>query len=41
MRIIDKMKSFGRIEFDKEEDIVRSGLAREYLIQKKRLGIVT
>ena len=41
MKIIDNMKSFGRIEFDKEEDIVRSGLAREYLIQKKRLGIVT
>jgi phosphate starvation-inducible protein PhoH len=41
MTIIERMKSFGIVEFDSENDIVRSGLAREYIIQKRRLGIVT
>jgi phosphate starvation-inducible protein PhoH and related proteins len=39
MRIINHMKSFAFIDF-KEADIVRSGLVREYIIQKDKLGIV-
>jgi phosphate starvation-inducible protein PhoH len=38
MRILDKMKSFNYIEFD-ENDIVRSGLVKEYIIAKDRLKI--
>lgn len=41
MEIIEEMKSFGTVEFDREEDIVRSGICKEYLIAKRRLGIVT
>lgn len=39
MKIINHMKSFAFIDF-KEADIVRSGLVREYIIQKDKLGIV-
>jgi phosphate starvation-inducible protein PhoH len=39
MKIISRMKSFAFIDF-KQEDIVRSGLVREYIIQKDKLGIV-
>lgn len=39
MKIINHMKSFAFIDF-KETDIVRSGLVREYIIQKDKLGIV-
>lgn len=38
MRILDRMKSFNYIEFD-ENDIVRSGLVKEYIIAKDRLKI--
>lgn len=38
MDIIKRMKSFYFIDF-KEEDIVRSSLVRDYIIQKNRLGI--
>lgn len=38
MRIIDRMKSFSFIDF-KEQDIVRSSLVKDYIIQKDRLGI--
>lgn len=38
MRILDRMKSFSKIEF-KEDDIVRSGLVREYIIAKEKLLI--
>lgn len=37
MKIIDKMGCFDRIEFS-EDDIVRSGLVKEYIIAKDRLG---
>lgn len=39
MRIIERMKVFDIIEFD-ENDIVRSGLVKSYIIEKDRLGIV-
>ena len=38
IRILDRMKSFDYIEFD-ENDIVRSGLVKEYIIAKDRLKI--
>lgn len=38
MRIIDNMKSFEYIEFG-IEDVVRSGLVKEYLIAKHKLNI--
>lgn len=37
MNILSKMGSFDHVEFD-EEDIVRSGLVKEYIIAKDRLG---
>ena len=37
MRILDKMGNFEHVEF-KEDDIVRSGLVKEYIIAKDRLG---
>lgn len=40
MRIIERMKVFDIIEFD-QNDIVRSGLVKSYIIEKDRLGIVT
>lgn len=39
MRIIERMKLFDIIEFD-QNDIVRSGLVKSYIIEKDRLGIV-
>ena len=39
MRIINKMRSFVFIDFD-ENDIVRSSLVKDYIIQKDRLKIV-
>lgn len=39
MRIIERMKSFSFIDFD-ENDIVRSSMVKDYIIQKDRLGIV-
>jgi phosphate starvation-inducible protein PhoH len=39
MKIIRKMKSFVFVDFD-ENDIVRSSLVKEYIIQKDRLRIV-
>lgn len=36
--ITEKMNSFSRVDFG-EEDIVRSGLVKEYLVTKHRLGI--
>lgn len=39
MRIIERMKSFHFVDFD-ENDIVRSGLVKSYIIEKDRLGIV-
>jgi len=39
MKIINKMKSFGFVEFD-ENDIVRSNMVKEYIIAKDRLGII-
>lgn len=41
MKIIERISSFGIVEFDSENDIVRSGLAKEYIIQKRKLGIET
>ena len=38
MRILDRMKSFEYVEFD-ENDIVRSGLVKEYIIVKDKLKI--
>ncbi len=38
MRIVDEMKSFDYIEFE-VEDIVRSGLVKEYIIAKHKLNI--
>ena len=38
MRIINQMPSFSTIEFGLE-DIVRSGLCKEYLIAKAELGL--
>lgn len=40
MRILNNMRSFDYVEFD-ENDIVRSGLVKEYIIAKDRLKIVT
>ena len=40
MKIIKKIKSFSFIEFG-EDDIVRSSLVKDYIIQKDRLNIVT
>lgn len=37
MEIVDKMKRFQYVEFG-EDDIVRSGLVRDYIIQKTNLG---
>lgn len=37
MKILDSMGSFDYVEFD-EDDIVRSGLVKEYIIVKDRLG---
>ena len=39
MKIINKMKSFAFIDFD-ENDIVRSSMVKDYIIQKDRLKIV-
>ena len=38
MRIIERMKSFAFIDFN-EQDIVRSAMVKEYIIQKDRLKI--
>tara|TARA_R110000851_G_scaffold141324_2_gene279176 strand:- start:17815 stop:18534 length:720 start_codon:yes stop_codon:yes gene_type:complete len=40
LRIIQKMKSFEFVDFD-ENDICRSSLVKEYIIQKDRLKIAT
>lgn len=40
MRILNNMRSFEYVEFD-ENDIVRSGLVKEYIIAKDRLKIHT
>lgn len=40
MSIVREMKSFAFVEFDKEEDIVRGGTPKEYIIAKRKLGIV-
>lgn len=40
MRILNNMRSFDYVEFD-ENDIVRSGLVKEYIIAKDRLKIHT
>jgi phosphate starvation-inducible protein PhoH len=40
MKVLDNMPSFDYIEFD-IDDIVRSGLVKEYLIAKYKLGIGT
>lgn len=37
MDIVDKLRNFGYIEFE-QDDIVRSGLVREYIIAKTELG---
>lgn len=37
--ILDSMKSFRKVEFN-ENDIVRSGMVREYIITKNKLGLV-
>lgn len=39
MRIIERMKMFHFVDFD-ENDIVRSGLVKSYIIEKDKLGIV-
>jgi phosphate starvation-inducible protein PhoH len=39
MRIINRMKSFAFIDFD-ENDIVRSSMVKDYIIQKDKLKIV-
>jgi phosphate starvation-inducible protein PhoH len=39
MRIIDKMRSFGYVDFT-ENDIVRSSMVKEYIIAKDRLRII-
>lgn len=39
MKIVQRMKSFVFVEFDKE-DIVRSSMVKEYIIQKDELKIV-
>lgn len=40
MRILENMKSFTHIEFS-QDDIVRSGLVKQYIITKDKLGIHT
>lgn len=40
MRVIENMKSFTNIEFDRN-DIVRSALVKEYIILKDKMRIVT
>jgi len=40
MKILEKMNSFEYVDFQ-EEDIVRSGLVKQYIIMKDRLGIET
>jgi phosphate starvation-inducible protein PhoH len=37
MKIIEQMESFNIVEFD-TDDIVRSGLVKEYLVKKLALG---
>jgi phosphate starvation-inducible PhoH-like protein len=37
MDIVDKLRNFGYIEFE-QDDIVRSGLVRDYIIAKTNLG---
>jgi len=37
MKIIEQMESFNIVEFD-TEDIVRSGLVKEYIIKKLAMG---
>lgn len=39
MRIISRMRSFEFVDFD-EEDIVRSSMVKDYIIQKDRLKII-
>jgi phosphate starvation-inducible protein PhoH len=39
MRVIEKMNAFEFIDFD-ENDIVRSGLVKSYIIAKDRLGVI-
>ena len=39
MKIIKRMKSFYFVDFN-EQDIVRSSMVKDYIIQKDRLGIV-
>jgi phosphate starvation-inducible protein PhoH len=39
MRIVERMKSFAFIDFN-EQDIVRSSMVKDYIIQKDRLKIV-
>jgi phosphate starvation-inducible protein PhoH len=38
MSVIQKLKQFTSVEFN-ERDIVRSGLVRDYIIQKHRMGV--
>jgi phosphate starvation-inducible protein PhoH len=38
MKIVQKMKSFGFVDFN-ENDIVRSSMVKEYIIMKNKLGI--
>jgi phosphate starvation-inducible PhoH-like protein/PhoH-like ATPase len=38
MSLLDKLSSFRHVEF-KEEDIVRSGLVKEYIIAKDKMGL--
>jgi phosphate starvation-inducible PhoH-like protein len=38
MAITNRMPSFDHIEFD-IEDIVRSGVVKEYIIQKTEMGL--
>lgn len=38
MKVLDKISSFRHVEF-REEDIVRSGLVKDYIIAKDSLGI--
>ena len=40
IRILDNMDSFDYVEFE-VDDIVRSGLVKEYIIAKHKLGIIT
>lgn len=40
MNILERLKSFTHVEFE-QEDIVRSGLVKQYIIAKDKLGIHT